>query len=89
MRQILQLEPHEVARLQKGKALVITTQGGDEIGLQFLSITKNGHGEKTELVCPVCKATSGFNGPFKNLTGLSAHVRAVHPSYRAHKKGKR
>src|ERR1035437_1947578 len=90
MKQIILLEDHEVARLQKGKTLMISTQAGD-VGLQFL--TRNGfnhdgeHNSKPvskpdkEFRCDACGATAGVNGPFKNQASLSAHKRQAHGKY--------
>jgi hypothetical protein len=82
MKQIILLEDHEVARLQKGKTLMITTAAGD-VGLQFL--TRNGFNHDAEaekssksLRCDVCGAMEGAHGPFLSKASLSAHKREAH-----------
>lgn len=82
MRQIIQLEPHEVARLHKGKTLLISTQAGD-VGLQFMP---QEDAPKSAFSCDICGVTTGKNGkPFTTLKAVERHKIMTHKNSKRRK----
>lgn len=81
MKQIILLEPHEVAQLKKGKTLMINTAAG-EVGLQFIK-------EEEEFKCDVCGVAEGIHGPFTSLKGVRTHKRFAHKNIKSMKEDRR
>ena len=74
MKQIIVLQEQEIRRLQKGKTLLISTPGGEQLGIQFEEEAEPG-----VLTCDICGATTnGIGKPFKSERGLAVHKLKTH-----------
>ena len=74
MKQIIVLQEQEIRRLQKGKTLLISTPGGEQLGIQFEAEAGPG-----VLTCDICGATTnGIGKPFASERGVEVHKRKLH-----------
>ena len=74
MKQIIVLQEQEIRRLQKGKTLLISTPGGEQLGIQFEE--ESGPGV---LTCDICgTTTNGIGKPFASERGVEVHKRKLH-----------
>jgi hypothetical protein len=74
MKQIIVLQEQEIRRLQKGKTLLISTPGGEQLGIQFEEDSGPG-----VLTCDICGATTnGIGKPVASERGVEVHKRKLH-----------
>jgi hypothetical protein len=75
MKQIIVLQEQEIRRLQKGKTLLISTPGGEQLGIQF---EENSAPEVVAWQCDICGATATRLGKPFNESRLIRHKAKTH-----------